>query len=123
LERPEADDRGRLCLLGVGGRPVFDGAPVAGLVVTAWTESIPRKGQTAGIAVQFDAPSARPPQAILLCTAEPGPGFSFDLVRDTVMQTLSLSCLRMVGPETLEELGQYLPAAYLHVDTAAGGTG
>ncbi len=121
VARPTEDERGRLCLLAAGHRPAFGTGPVAGLVVDSWTESIPRRGQTAGLAVHFDAPSARPPQAILLCTAPPEAGFSFDLVRDTVHDTLALSRLRMVGPETLEDLGQYLPAAYLHVDTNPGG--
>ena len=44
----------------------------AGLVLGASTEAIPGRRQTAGLAVHFDAPSARAPQAILLCSAEPG---------------------------------------------------
>ncbi len=37
-------------------------------------------------------------------------------------QTLELAQLRMVGPETLQGLGQYLPAAYLPGDTDPGGS-
>jgi hypothetical protein len=38
-----------------------------------------------------------------------------------VDQTLDIARLRMVGPETLQELGQFLPAVYLHGETTAGG--
>ncbi len=119
-ERPSADERGRLCLLACG-HPASFAAGAAGLVLGAFTEAIPGRRQTAGIAVHFDAPSARPPQAVLLCSAETGTGFSFELVRDTLREALALARLRMVGPETLEGLGQFLPAAYLHADTTPGG--
>jgi hypothetical protein len=64
--------------------------------------------------VHFDAPSSRAPQAILLCTAEEETGFSFELVRDVLVQTLDLAKIRLVGPQSLGELGQFLPATYLN---------
>ena len=70
VARPARDERGRLCLLATGPGPRFEGGPATGLVLGTWTEAIPRSGQTAGVAFHFDAPSARPPQAVLLCTAE-----------------------------------------------------
>jgi hypothetical protein len=120
VERPAADEHGRLCLLSTGRMPSFTGGAVAGLVLGAWTEALPRSRQTAGVAFHFDAPSSRAPQAILLCTAASENGFDFALVRDSVKQTLDLARLRMVGPETLQDLGQYLPATYLHLDTSPG---
>jgi hypothetical protein len=119
LVRPTADERGRLCLLTTGSRPATFGGPVAGIVLSTWTEAVPRRGQDAGLAVHFDAPSARAPQAILLCAATPRDGFGFDVVRDVVKQTFDLARKRPVGPETLDGLGQFLPAAYLHADTTA----
>jgi len=120
LERPTADDRGRLCLLAAGHRPRFAEGPVQGLVLGGWTEAIPRRRQTAGMAVHFDAPSARAPQAILICSAEPETGFRFDLAVDMVRQTLELARIRMVGPETLAGLGQFLPAIAMHPDIVPG---
>ncbi len=117
LVRPTADERGRLCLLTTGSRPPTFGGPVAGIVLSTWTEAVPRHGQDAALAVHFDAPSARAPQAILLCAATPRDGFGFDVVRDLVKQTFDLARKRPVGPETLDGLGQFLPAAYLHPDT------
>jgi hypothetical protein len=119
LERPTADERGRLCLLTTGTRPATFAGAVAGIVLGTWTEAVPRRDQDAGLAVHFDAPSARAPQAILLCAATPQDGFSFEVVRDVVKQTFDLARRRMVGPETLDGLGQFLPAAYLHDDTTA----
>jgi hypothetical protein len=116
LERPAGDERGRLCLLATGTPPSFGGA-MAGLVLGTWTEAVPRRGQDAGMAVHFDAPSARAPHAILLCAARTEEGFGFELVRDMLKQTFDLARKRMVGPETLSNLGQFLPAAYLHTDT------
>ena len=70
--------------------------------------------RTAALGVHFDSPAARAPQALLLCTADDEDGFSFDLVRDLLLQTLELARLRLVGPQQLGALGQYLPATYLH---------
>ena len=122
VARPARDERGRLCLLATGPGPRFEGGPAAGLVLGTWTEAIPRSGQTAGVAFHFDAPSARPPQAVLLCTAKDEAGFDAGDVADMLRQTLELAQLRMVGPETLQGLGQYLPAAYLSGDTDPGGS-
>lgn len=119
VKRPHADGRGRLCLLTTGA-PARPGNQMAGLVLGTWSEPIPAGKQTPGLAFHFDAPSARAPQAILLCVAKPESGFSFDFVRDTIKQTLDLARCRMVGPETLRELGQYLPASYLAGDLYAG---
>lgn len=116
LRRPTADERSRLCLLATGTRPATFAGAVSGLVLSTWTEAIPGRGQDASLAVHFDAPSARAPQAILLCAATPKDGFSFEVVRNVVKQTFDLARSRMVGPETLG-LGQFLPAVYLHDDT------
>jgi hypothetical protein len=121
VERPARDERGRLCLLATGEAPSFAGGQAAGLLLGSWTESVPRLRQTAGLAVHFDSPSARAPQAVLVCTAEGDSGYDFELVRDLVKQTLDLARLRMVGPETLEGLGQYLPAAHLDYETTPVG--
>ncbi len=90
---------------------------MCGVVLGSWTEAIPGRQRTAGLAVQFDAPSARAPQAILLCTTTRERGWDVDLVRDVLRQTLTLARFRTVGPETLLGLGQYLPATYLRPAT------
>src|SRR5690606_3484711 len=42
------------------------GGPVAGLVVDEWTEAIPAGTETTALSFHYDAPSAHPPQAVLL---------------------------------------------------------
>jgi hypothetical protein len=86
---------------------------VAGLVVDEWTERIPAKEVTTGVAFHFDAPSSRAPQSMLLAvTPEEDPEWSLDLVVATLLQTLELSRMRAVGPQSLEAYGHHLPAIF-----------
>lgn len=112
VTRPKVDGRGRVCVLTAGGRPAPSG-PLAGLALSSWTDALPVEHQMPAVALHFDAPSSRAPQAVILCVAEPTTGFSFDVVRRTVSQTLEMAQQRMVGLETLEGFGQYVPAIYL----------
>jgi hypothetical protein len=119
ITKPTHDKHGRLSLLTTGVTPRFRDAAAAGLVISSWTEALPQPGQSPGLALHFDAPSARAPQAIMLCSVPDA--YDFDAVHAMVDQTLDIARLRMVGPETLQELGQFLPAVYLHGETTAGG--
>ncbi|HMI82545.1 MAG TPA: hypothetical protein VK550_00560 [Polyangiaceae bacterium] len=120
IARPSADERGRLCILMTGARPSFATDKLAGLVVGGWNEAIPRSTPAAGLAVHYDASSTRAPQAVLLCVARDDLGFDFGGVRDNIAEALALARLRMVGPESLLNLGQYLPATYLPNTIHAG---
>ena len=122
VSRPTADDRARLCLLAIGAPGSFEGSAAAGLVLGAWTEAIPHGSRTAALGVHFDAPAARAPQAVLLCTADEDDGYSIELVRDLLLQTLQLAKLRLAGPQELGALGQYLPATYCTGAVPAGAT-
>jgi hypothetical protein len=108
------DQHARLCLVSTGAAPGFAGGAAAGLVLGTWTEAIPHGRRTAALGVHYESPSARAPQAILLCSAEEETGFSFELVRDLLVQTLDLAGIRMVGPQAVGALGQFLPATYLN---------
>jgi hypothetical protein len=112
LKRPKVDGRGRVSVLTAGGRPDPSG-PMAGLALSSWTEALPVEHQMPAVALHFDAPSSRAPQAVILAVADPTDGFSFDGVRHIVSQTLQMAQWRMVGLETLEGIGQYVPAIYL----------
>jgi hypothetical protein len=109
--------------LGDGGRlhvvSVTDAAaalargPVSGLLFDAWSEPIPGRGATTGLAVHFDRPGAQPPQAVLL-TVPPTKGpWTVEEIETILVQTLELAQMRAVGPETLQRLGHTLPAVYL----------
>lgn len=102
----------QLSLLSVTGLDAAHGS-LCGLLFDAWSETIPRTDQATAIAVHHDAPSARPPQAVLLATVGAGEErFTPELVAEQLRYTLELAKLRALGPIDLE-LGQILPAVYL----------
>ncbi len=92
---------------------------LSGLLVDAWSETIPRKDQVTGLAVHFDAPSARPPQTILLSTTPEGTAYKPDELSDQLLFTLELAKIRAVGPLDVG-LGQVFPIVYVDgdIDTA-----
>ena len=88
----------------------------AGLVCDQWPEFIPDPFQTAGIAFHYDAPGARPPQAILLALPPrlDQDAWTFDDVLDVIHESFDLAKLRGVRPSNLDGgLGALLPANYL----------
>ena len=90
-------------------------APLAGLFCDGWTETIPDREETTGIAFHHDAPGARPPQALLLAVppVADSPAWSVDAILDTVAEAHDLARIRAVGPRELNLLGALLPALYL----------
>lgn len=99
--------------------PVDLAQPILGLVIDEWTELLPRDSETTGIAFNFDAPNAEPPQALLLAVS----ARSFDnhgrwtwreLV-GCVEQAFDLVRLRAVGPDELRKtpLDTVLPATMM----------
>lgn len=110
---PPAGTGGRLCLVaivGPGGLPGA-GGPVCGLAVDRWVERIPAEQHVAGLAVQYDAPSNRPPQSWLLAVPPDGEPWSLSLVTATLLETLEWATLRNVGPEDLLDYGRAVPTA------------
>jgi hypothetical protein len=96
-----------------GGAVDLNG-PVAAVVVDAWSELIPTAMQTAGASFHFDAPGARPPNAVLVAVPPvPGAPWSVNTVAAVVRETFQLAKLRLVDLEALGWLGRYLPAGYV----------
>jgi hypothetical protein len=115
---PSGDGTPRTCILSLTSVPST--STIAGLAIDSWTEVIPDSSTTTGIAVHFDAPSARPPQAWLLGVPPRNNTWTFDDVIGLLRQSLTRARQRAVGPNELEGLGQYLPATYLAETTDAG---
>lgn len=115
--RPTHDSSPRTCILSL--TPLPTSASLAGIAVDAWTEVIPDMTAATGIAVHFDAPSARPPQAWLVAVP-PSEGWTHDKVLAVVRQTLDRARHRAAGPADIEGFGQYLPATYLADATDPG---
>ena len=89
--------------------------PLAGLFVDAWAEVIPSAEHTAGVAFHYDAPGARPPQAILLAVhpdLEPE-RWNLQYLLETLQETISLARVRTVTLRELDGMAGVIPALYL----------
>ena len=89
--------------------------PLAGLFVDAWAEVIPSGEHTAGVAFHYDAPGARPPQAILLAVhpdLEPE-RWNLQYLLETVQETINLARVRTVTLRELDGMAGLIPALYL----------
>ena len=105
---------GRTCIVSVTDwRAPVAAEALSGLLFDAWSEPVPRQDVMTGVAVHFDSPSARPPQALLLMTVPPNPGFNVDEIVGILRDTLTMAQCRAIGTETLDELGHYLPGLFL----------
>jgi hypothetical protein len=94
----------------------FDQArPAAGLAVDAWTETVPALEHTTGVTFHYDAPGARPPQAVVLAIhPQPDPDrWDLDTLVDTVNETVELAHLRALSLKEIEGFAGLLPALYL----------
>jgi hypothetical protein len=116
---PTADGSPRTCLLALAW-PAATATRFVGLALDTWTEVIPDRRATTGLAVHFDAPSSRPPQCCLLAVPPGSGGWDFDRVLSMVRQTLERARQRAVGPAAIEGWGQFLPAVLLGADADAG---
>jgi hypothetical protein len=89
------------------------GHTLSGFMIDEWIERVPRTTLTTGVAFHFDAPASRAPQSLLLAVPPAvGRAWDFDLVLNTLRQTLEHAQLRAIGPETLAAYGHHLPAIY-----------
>ena len=74
-----------------------------GLLLDEWTETIPEKEETSGIAFHYDQPNAKAPQAMLLVTPQNGSSDSnphtYQHFIDSIDHTLRMMKLRLVEPD------------------------
>jgi hypothetical protein len=87
--------------------------PLGGLLVDAWTETIPAATHDTAMALRFNNASTRAPQVILLAVspAPTAPWTTTTLV-DVLRDTLMLTRLRML-PSTTFSRGGLMPFAWL----------
>lgn len=112
----------------VDGRPIAPGtlslvaqvsdtfdatAPLAGLLIDEWIETVPNATETTGVAFQYDQPDATPPQSVLIAVPprvdEP---WTADTLQKILLETMDLVRMRMVDPSLLGEIQHFLPALY-----------
>jgi hypothetical protein len=87
--------------------------PTGGLLVDAWTDTIPAATRDTAMALRFNNASTRPPQAILLAVSpDPSQPWSTSLLLDVLQETIVLARLRTEPSPTVSQ-GGLTPFAWL----------
>jgi hypothetical protein len=104
---------GRLSVL-IHAPAGFDpAAAMSGLLIDAWTETIPVAKRDTAMALCFNNASTRAPQTILLAVSpDPSKAWTTETVVEILQQTLGLARLRM-QPSTTFSRGGLMPLAWL----------
>jgi hypothetical protein len=109
---------GKLSLAVQSVSPLDVGQTLAGVLIDEWVEVIPSPTEITGIALQYDQPSAAPPQTILIAVPpEIGQPWTIWSLQQVLLETLDLARIRAVDSEALDEVGHYLPALYFACNT------
>ena len=94
--------------------PASFGGDLCGLLVDEWTELVPSRSETTGIAFQYNPPDASAPQAILLAVPPVvGKPWTVGGLNRLLLETLDLLRIRAIDPAALGDAAHYLPATYL----------
>lgn len=99
-----------------GDAAFIPAAAQCGLLIDDWTEDIPTRTETTGIAFNYDQPNVTPPQALLLAVPPSLKGhWTWDDLVGILNDTLLRAKLRAVEPQLLDtldkaEVGVLLPA-------------
>lgn len=118
LEHPEDYDyEGERLLYTAHFSVSFDKTrPQCGLLIDEWTEVIPSKEETTGLAFHYDRPSTEPPQAWLLALSPSMEGgWQWDDLIACVRETFDEARLRAVEPTQIDRTpyARFLPAAIM----------
>jgi hypothetical protein len=85
----------------------------AGLLLDEWPERIPSTQEDTAVAFHYEEPKARAPQAVLLAVC-PDDRKAWDnaLLLEILQETLELAKIRTVDLDSIQQVGQILPALY-----------
>jgi len=86
---------------------------LAGFVVDEWVDLVPSPTAVTGVALNADAPDARPPQAVLVAVTPDGRPWDLDKLRGVVDDTVRLAQERAVTLERVPLAPRLLPALYV----------
>jgi hypothetical protein len=115
-ERPHS---GLVGLALLGAPPPTATEQWCGVLLGEWPEIIPAVEEEAGIAVQYDAPGAQAPQAVLLAVpADNQPAWTYPVIERTLLDTLQLARVRALELSQLGDFGQLIPMTFLAENTA-----
>lgn len=98
------------------GDPVTQNS-YAGMLVDEWLERIPSTQEQASVAFHYEEPKARAPQCLLLAVCpDSRPSWDDDLILGTLQETLELAKIRTVDLDSVQQVGQILPALYFSLN-------
>jgi hypothetical protein len=88
-------------------------APLGGLLIDAWTETVPAKVRDTAMALHFNNASTRAPQVVLLgVSPDPSRAWTVDTLIAVLRDTMTFTRIRM-QPSTLFSQAGHLPLVYL----------
>lgn len=91
--------------------------PLAGLMVDAWTDVVPARTITTGLAFNYDAPKPQAPQSILIAVPpNANRDWEYEDLEATLLETFEMMRWRLLGQAPEGALGDYLPALYIGSD-------
>jgi hypothetical protein len=118
---PQASTGGRRVVTALwAGSTATPTGSVVGLHIDRWSEAIPSDQQVTGVTLHYDAPSQRPPQAIIIGVPPDGERWSLGLVAETLLDTMKWMKLRAVAPEDLGDFGHDIPTTFTTASTRVG---
>jgi hypothetical protein len=98
------------------------GRGMAVLSVDEFVEVVPAQETTTAVSFGFNAPGARPPQAVLLAVPPvPAVAWTADSLAAVVGETLDLAKVRMVDLSSVAWAGRFVPTLYLTDGDVASG--
>jgi hypothetical protein len=105
--------KGRVALACVAaGNPATESS-FCGLLVDEWLDRIPSTSEHAAVAFHYEEPKARAPQSLLLAVCpDSRPAWDDALIQATLEESLELAKIRTVDLDSVQEVGQILPALY-----------
>jgi hypothetical protein len=88
-------------------------APLGGLLIDAWTETVPAQVRDTAMALRFNNASTRAPQVVLLgVSPDPSKPWTVDTLVAVLRDTLAFTRIRMQASTVLSQSG-HMPLVYL----------
>jgi hypothetical protein len=109
---------GRLSLVACGPVPAETNVPLAGLAWDEWSEVVPNRTETTGMAFHYDRPNSRSPQAILLAVPPNDRPWNLLWLEQLFRETFTLCQIRLVDQDAMLELDHFLPALCFPINAA-----
>jgi hypothetical protein len=104
---------GRLSMAAIAMGDYPQSTSYAGLLVDDWPERIPGNSATAGLTFHYTEPQTRAPQTLLLAVCpDQRPDWNDEAIQAILGETLDLAKIRTVDLDSLQDVGQILPALY-----------